>query len=125
MLLFRLIGAPGIAAATSAASWISVAQMAVILRRRGHYALSPHAVARLVRVLAASILLGVILWAAQAWLTRHPLPIALGPIHYKELALAGLAALALPLYGVLLFASGGVTPRELRAALRRSGSAKR
>ncbi len=41
LLLFRLIGAPGIAAATSAASWVSVVQMIVILRRRGHYAFSP------------------------------------------------------------------------------------
>ena len=119
LILFRLIGAPGIAAATSAASWLSVIQMAVILKRRGYYALSPHAVSRLLRILGASLVLGLILSVAQAWLTRRPAHIALGPIHYKELALAALAALALPLYGVLLFASGGVTPAEARAALRR------
>jgi putative peptidoglycan lipid II flippase len=119
LILFRLIGAAGIAAATSAASWLSVIQMAVILKRRGHYALSPHAVSRLLRILGASLLLGLILSVAQAWLARHPAHIGFGPIHYKELALAGLSALALPLYGVLLFASGGVTPAEARGALRR------
>ncbi len=56
---------------------------------------------------------------AQSWLTRHPVHIGFGPIHYKELALAALGALALPLYGALLFASGGVTPGELKGALRR------
>ena len=119
LALFRLIGAPGIAAATSAASWLSVVQMTVILKRRGAYAISPHAVSRLLRVLTASVLLGVILALASRWMTQHPRHIGFGPVHYKELALAALAALALPLYGGLLFASGGVTPRELKAALRR------
>ena len=121
LLLFRLIGAPGIAAATSAASWLSVVQMAVILKRRGHYALSPRAVSRLIRVLAASALLGIILALASHWLQGHAMRrLHLGPIHYKEVALAALAALALPLYGALLFASGGVTPGELKGALKRS-----
>lgn len=120
LLLFRLIGAPGIAAATSAASWFSVVQMAAILKRRGHYAISPHATARLLRVLGASVVLGAILAALSHWsmsqeqAMRH---VALG--HFKELALAVVAAAALPLYGLLLFASGGVTPAELKAALRR------
>jgi putative peptidoglycan lipid II flippase len=120
LLLFRLIGAAGIAAATSAASWLSVLQLAVLLKRRGHYVLSGHATSRLLRILTASVLLGVILALASHWLARHPmLRLHFGPIHYKELALAVLAASAFPLYGALLFASGGVTPTELRAALRR------
>jgi putative peptidoglycan lipid II flippase len=120
LLLFRLIGAPGIAAATSAASWISVVQMVVLLRRRGHYVISPRAASRLIRVLAASALLGVILALSSHWLQAHPVRrLHLGPIHFKEAALALVAALSLPLYGALLFASGGVTPGELRAALRR------
>ena len=119
LLLFHFIGAAGIAAATSAASWLSVVQMVVLLKRRGHYVLSARATSRLLRILAASVLLGVILALASHWLTAHPQRIGLGPIHYKELALALLAGAALPLYGVLLFASGGVTPAELKGALRR------
>jgi putative peptidoglycan lipid II flippase len=120
LLLFHLIGAPGIAAATSAASWLSVVQMVVILRLRGHYVISPRAASRLIRVLAASALLGLILALASHWLQAHPVRrLHFGPIHFKEAALAALAALSLPLYGALLFASGGVTPAELRAALRR------
>jgi putative peptidoglycan lipid II flippase len=120
LILFRLIGAAGIAAATSAASWLSVLQLAVLLKRRGHYVLSGRATSRLLRILTASVLLGVILALASHWLTGHPMGrLHFGPIHYKELALAVLAGLSLPLYGALLFASGGVTPGELKAALRR------
>jgi putative peptidoglycan lipid II flippase len=119
LALFRLIGAPGIAAATSAASWLSVAQMVVILARRGHYRPSGKAWNRLARILAASAVLGLVLAFASRWLGAHPLAIHLGPVHFKELALAALAALALPLYGALLFASGGVTPAELKGVLRR------
>jgi putative peptidoglycan lipid II flippase len=120
--LFHLIGAPGIAAATSAASWFSVAAMAVILNRRGHYALSARAVARLLRILAASVMLGLLLAAANHW--RGPIeavlhPFAFSLIRPKEIALAVIAAAALPLYAALLFASGGVTPGELKGALRR------
>jgi putative peptidoglycan lipid II flippase len=119
LLLFHFVGAPGIAVATSLATWLSVLQMIVILKRRGHYALSPRAVSRLIRILAASVILGVALALASRWLAHHPHHIGLGPVRWKELALAVLAALSLPLYGVLLFASGGVTPGELKAALRR------
>jgi putative peptidoglycan lipid II flippase len=122
LLLFRLIGAAGIAAATSASSWLSVVQMVVILKRRGHYVVSPRAASRLARILAASVLLGVTLALASRWLVAHPHRIGFGPIHYKELALAVVAGLSLPLYGLLLFASGGVTPAELKGALRRSRS---
>jgi putative peptidoglycan lipid II flippase len=120
LLLFSLMGAPGIAAATSASSWLSVLQMAVILRRRGHYAPSPQAAARVLRVLAASVVLGLILAFGGHWLAAHPSRrMVFGPLHFKELALASLAAAALPLYAALLFASGGVTPAELKGALRR------
>jgi putative peptidoglycan lipid II flippase len=119
LLLFHFIGASGIAAATSAASWLSVVQMVVILKRRGLYALSGRAISRLTRILAASVLLGLVLALASRWLAAHPHRIALGPVHYKELALAVVAGAALPLYGVLLFASGGVTPGELKGALKR------
>jgi putative peptidoglycan lipid II flippase len=122
LILFSLIGAPGIAAATSAASWLSVVQMVVILKRRGHYALSGRASARIVRILAASAALGVILALASHGLMGREAAfshIGFGFVRFKELALAGLAVLALPLYGALLFGLGGVTPAELKGALRR------
>jgi putative peptidoglycan lipid II flippase len=122
LLLFRVIGAAGIAAATSAASWISVAQMIVILGGRGHYRPSGRAWSRLSRILLASVALGALLALANherpaiEHMLRH---LAFGLVRPKELALALVAAAALPLYAVLLFASGGVSPAELKGVLRR------
>jgi putative peptidoglycan lipid II flippase len=121
--LFYWIGFQGIAAATSIASWMSVVVMMGLLARRGHYRISGHAVARLVRIAAASVGLGAILFAASHW--RAPIEAVLRPLslgHAKELAIAVVSAAALPIYFALLFALGGVTPAELRGVLRRRRS---
>ena len=120
--LFMLVGFQGIAAATSAASWLSVFLMLGALARRGHYRLSAHALARILRIAAASALLGLALAFAS-----HERPaiehavrfLAHGPLKPKEPAIALVCSLAIPLYGVLLFALGGVRPSELRRAIRR------
>ncbi len=120
LILFRFIGAAGIAAATSAASWLSVVQMLLILKGRGFYTPSALAWARMGRILAASVLLGLVL--AGANYLRPSIEGVLAPIsfgHAKEPALALTALAALPLYAVLLFALGGVTPAELKGVLRR------
>ncbi len=118
--LFRVIGVPGIAAATSAASWLSVAQMAVILRRRGHYRPSAHAWSRLARAALASLILGGVLAAAahgRAVIEHGVRAAAFGPLQPKELALAIIALAALPIYAAALLALGGLKSAELRAAL--------
>ena len=120
--LFMVIGFQGIAAATSAASWLSVFLMLAALAKRGHYTLSPSALARLTRIVLASLGLGLILALAS-----HERPAlehlmhfaAIGPLKAKEPALALVCVLALPLYGVLLVGLGGVKPSELKRALRR------
>ena len=122
LTLFYIVGVRGIAAATSLASWFSVVQLALILRKRGHYAPSGQAWSRLARILAAAAVLGAVLAVAAANRGRvegalHAL--TFGPIHGKELAVALVCALALPLYGALLFASGGVRPAEFKKALKR------
>ena len=63
--LFHFVGVAGIAAATSAATWLNVVMMAVTLARRGIYAPSLVAWSRLARVLAASVALGLLLAAAS------------------------------------------------------------
>jgi hypothetical protein len=75
---------------------------------------------RILRILGASVVLGVVLAAASRGLMGQQHVFAgLAVGHFKELALAATAAAALPLYGALLFVSGGVTPAELKSALRR------
>jgi putative peptidoglycan lipid II flippase len=120
--LFHFVGVAGIAAATSTAWWMNVIAMATILARRGVYAPSPAAWSRLARVLAASAALGLMLAAASHWRPLIEAPfhhLHLGPLHAKEIAIVGVSALAALAYPLLLFASGGITLSEIRAALRR------
>jgi putative peptidoglycan lipid II flippase len=120
--LFHFLGVAGIAAATSAAWWFNVITMMVILARRGNYAPSAAAWSRLARVLAASVALGLMLAAASHWRAVLEAPVAhvhLGPLHAKEIAVVVVSALAAPTYAALLFASGGLSLADLRAALRR------
>jgi putative peptidoglycan lipid II flippase len=120
--LFHLVGVPGIAAATSLASWVNVVMMLTTLHRRGLYQPSARAWSKLARILAASVVLG----AALA-LTAHYRPLVeqpfaavrLGPLHAKEVAIVLVSALAAASYPFLLFASGGLTLTEMKQALRR------
>jgi putative peptidoglycan lipid II flippase len=120
--LFLVIGFQGIAAATSASSWLSVALMLTTLARRGHYRVSAHTLARVLRIALASVALGLILAFAaheRAHIEHAVAFLAHGPLKPKEPAIALTCALAVPLYGALLFLLGGVRPSELKRAIKR------
>lgn len=120
LALFPVMGVPGLAAATSAASWINVLQMALTLRKRGDYAPSAAAWGKIIRVLGASVALGLILAAISRGRAALEAPIlAMGIGSAKELAILATCALAAGLYPVLLLLSGGVTLAEARTVLRR------
>ncbi|WP_332773394.1 murein biosynthesis integral membrane protein MurJ [Phenylobacterium sp.] len=120
--LFPLVGVQGIAAATSAAAWLNVLQMAVLLARRGDYSPTLKAWNRIARITVASAAFGALLAFAsheRAWL-EAPLEgvrvLGLGP---KEIAVLCVSAVGVGVYGLLLLAFRGITPSEIRAALRR------
>ncbi len=120
--LFHLVGVPGIAAATGASWWLNVVMMAATLGKRGEYRPSPRAASRLVRIGAASLGLGAVLALAshfrgliEGLFGGHHL----GPLGPKEFAITLVVVVGAALYPVLLFAFGGLTLREARAALRR------
>lgn len=120
--LFHYLGVAGIAAAMASAWWLNVIMMAVSLARRGDYRPSAKAVSKLVRILAASVALGAILGAISH--VRGPIEavlghVSLGPLHGKELAILLTCLAAVGLYPLLLFASGGLTLAEAKAAVRR------
>ncbi len=112
--LFHVIGFEGIAAATSVATWVTILQMTVTLARRGAYRPSRAAWGKIVRVAAASVALGLILFAAEMY--RPAIEAVLGP---KELAVVLVSGLGAAVYPLLLVASGGVTLGEVKALLRR------
>lgn len=120
--LFFLIGVQGIAAATSAAAWISVAQMWLALRKRDTYQPSARVISKIARTAAASAVLGAGLFAAAHFRAALEAPIAavsFGGIHAKEITVLAVCLAGAAAYPALLFAFGGVTPAEARAALRR------
>ena len=125
--LFQIVGVAGIAAATSAATWLNVIMMAVTLGRRGIYAPSARAWSHLARVLAAAVALGLLLAGVvhfQAALEAPNAHVHLGPIHAKEISVLVVSFLAVMVYPVLLFMSGGLTRDDIRAALRRTPATK-
>jgi putative peptidoglycan lipid II flippase len=120
--LFFTLGFEGIALATAAASWITVVQMVVRLRALGQWTPSARAMGKMIRVVLASLGLG-----AAVALASHYRPeievlvsgLAIGPMGAKELAVLLTCLAGAALYPALLFAFGGVTPAEAKAAFRR------
>jgi putative peptidoglycan lipid II flippase len=118
--LFHLIGVAGIAAATAIAWWVNVVMMAVELHRREHYTPSPRAVSKTIRILAASVALGALLGLSSHY--RDVIQHVLAPVsfhHPKELAIVLVCLAAGASYPFLLFAFGGLTLTEMKAAVRR------
>jgi putative peptidoglycan lipid II flippase len=119
--LFHLIGFEGIAAATSIASWLNVVLMMVTLWRRDAYRPGPTTMTRLVKMLAASVVMGIVLAAASALRPVYE-PLL---FHRKELAVVVVVALGAALYVALLFGLRAITPADVRQALKRSPRAPR
>ena len=120
--LFLAVGVAGIAAATSLASWINVLMMSTTLARRGLYTPGHLARARLWRILAATVALGMLAAAASHYRDAIEAVIGtfrLGPLGPKEFAVVAVSLAIFAVYPLLLFASGGLTLTEARAALRR------
>lgn len=118
--LFYSIGFQGIALSTTIASWITVLQMAVRLKRDDIYQPSARAWGKLSRVVLACLGMGALL--AFASHSRGSLEAVVGGVlahGAKEITVLAACVAGAAAYAVLLFAFGGVTPAEAKAALRR------
>jgi putative peptidoglycan lipid II flippase len=118
--LFHLIGFEGIAAATSIACWLNVGMMAAALARRGAYRPSPRTLTRLTKMMAASVVMGVILAVASALRPVYQ-PLLLGR---KEIAVVLVVGLGAAVYIAMLVGLRAITPAEIRGALKRQPRAK-
>ena len=115
IVLFKLVGFEGIAAATAFAAWLNVFQMIDALRDHGYYVMSNSAVRRLGKLAIASVTMGALLAFAsfaRPWYEPYLL-------HRKEIALVLASGLGLVAYAGLLLATRAVTPAEIRQAMRR------
>ena len=129
------LGAAGLAAGTSAASWINVAQMVFTLAKRKSWIIGGEAVGRLFKLLIASA--GMAVFCIVANTMRPVLESAIGSvlpvvngvhaiglfghkaIGTKEIAVLGVCFAGLFLYIGLLFVTGAVKAQDLKAVLRR------
>jgi putative peptidoglycan lipid II flippase len=94
--LFYYFKHVGIAAATSLAAWINTAILYIVLRRRGHMNADPALRRRLPLLALASVLMGIVVYAA-AW--------ALNPwLLSDSLIVRALVMVALITIGVVIFA---------------------
>ena len=127
IILFRLVGAQGIAAATSAAAWLNVVLMVSALARRKVYTPSLAAWSRIGKIMLATLTIGLGMAAASHWRPMVEAPfqfiqLAIGTtkiLGSKELAVLSVVALAGVLYPLALFGFGGLTLAEVKGALKR------
>ena len=119
--LFFTMGFQGIAFATAAASWITVAQMVVYLHANGIWTPSARATGKVIRVTLASVGMGAAVALASHFREVLEAPVAslTGGAGAKEVTVILVCMAGGALYPVLLFAFGGVTPAEAKAAFRR------
>lgn len=105
----------GIALGTSLAAWINALALAGLLARRRQLVLDRQARRRGPRLLLASALMGLVLWAAQ---------VALPPGVPVLLLVPGLIGLGAVVFFAALQALGALDLREVRALLRRRRGAQ-
>jgi len=125
--LFNLgMGIAGIAAAVSAAAWTNALLLGATLWRRGHYRPSPAAASRLVRILLASVGLGLVVGVAS-WarpMLQAPVEVLLGALGSdhgaKELTLLVVVAAGGLTYVVLAFVTRAITVAEIKGLIRKA-----
>lgn len=112
-LLFPWFKALGIAIATSAASWVNVGLL--VLGLRGKIGLTRERLGRLVRILLAAGVMGVLVWFLAGWFE----PLMEGAVWVKWMVLAALVGIGAAAYALLALALKATSLRELKAGFRR------
>ena len=107
----------GIAVATTLGGWLNAGLLYATLVRRGDLVADARLNRALRRILLASLLMGVVVWAAAVWLQDWF--IAPGVLA-RVGALAMLVGSGLVVYGAVILLSGAMQVRQLRAMLRRA-----
>jgi putative peptidoglycan lipid II flippase len=111
-------GAIGLGIATSASAWVNVLLLAGTLAAEGSYRMGAKVWSRMVRLLLASVLMGVFVGVC-AW--QYPLLSSL--LWKKEIAVLVVIAVGVLLYGIAVFAFRAVTLAEIKGSLRREQGA--
>jgi putative peptidoglycan lipid II flippase len=108
------LGHVGIAVGTAIAAWANAAVLALVLQRRGHFALDARARRSLPRFVVATMAMVALLWAVQPWLA-----VAGDALFLRALALALLLGTGVLAYLAAARVLGLFTLKGLAAQLKR------
>ncbi|MEM9591782.1 MAG: lipid II flippase MurJ [Pseudomonadota bacterium] len=109
VVLFMVIGPPGIPLATSLSGWLNVVLLAWALRKRGEFILDERFRLAFFGIVLASMAMGLGLWWATSALTPYFAPVY--GLLVQLVALAGLIGFGLVLYFAVGTVTGAVKPR--------------
>lgn len=107
-------GVMGLAIATSLGAWVNIALLSGTLAREGTWKVGPALRGRLVRLAIATAIMAAVLGVMAFFY-----PTLSEALWRKEVAVLVACAVGAGVYGVAVLATGAVTLREMRAALRR------
>ena len=105
----------GIAAATSVAGWFNAAMLGWLLHRRGHFVADARLKERTLRIVAASLAMGLVVGLADYLLA----PAFAGSLTARLAALTAVIAAGLVSFGAAALALGATKPAEIRMLMKR------
>ena len=105
----------GIALASSLSGWLNAGMLAIVLRRRDQWVPDERLISRSIRVVGATVGMGLVLWLALVWLAQ---PLAHANFLGVVTAL-GVCALGAIVYAALGALVGIIKLSELRFVMRR------
>lgn len=118
--LFPLLGHVGIALATTIAGWLNAVLLYALLNRRGHWTIAADQLRVIALLLASAVLMGVCIWAAEAFLAAQ---LERGvPILVRAGALAAVVGTGIVSFFAFAHLTGAARLGMLRAMLVRSGA---
>jgi len=115
LILMQFFAHVGLAMATAISAWLNVAMLSGGLIRRGHFQFDWSVLVRLVKYLAASAVMGAVVWGVSQQIEG----MFFGPITTKISGLLILVLAGVVSYLALVLATGALKPRELRFLLKR------
>jgi len=119
-LFFGPLGFVGLALATSVAGWTNCVLLAITLRRRGLLPVDPRLASAVPRIVLASALMALAVWALTATQAAWLAPIT-GMVGAGWAMVAGLFAVSLAgavIYAGSCLVTGAVRPRDIKDALK-------
>ncbi len=114
LLLIGPLQHVGLALATAISAWVNAGLLAWLLRKRGQFVADPRLKAKLWRMAAATLVMGLVLWGLVLLLDTA----LAGPFWSRLGALAVLVVAGLLAYGAAAQMTGAMRLRDMRSLFR-------